>query len=382
MASSTAFGALLLDGTTDYVSISHHADFNFGLITSWSIDVSFKTDAAGMILHKFASSVGFKIETLANATVQVTLNTTTLSGGSTLLDSSWHQVRFCMDRDTGVSYLFIDGNQVDRADTSSLVSVDTAETLYWGHDGSSDFFDGSIAELRISNKCRSNESYTADAAQYFDDIFCLGLYHLNEGQGTIAFDMAANNVHETAKTRHDMTITGSPTWANSDLEWSPTSIWREHIWQALDAYTKLTTWMSSRSGQKFRMRVGDPNPSQDQFLNAPGLFVAPGIQGVTRAETTSYYTQEIVMTVQGFLQGEDQMDQMEKLAFLVQRAVWNKFRGDTGGGGRFNHKMIQNLEQRGPQFSVLRGEQVPENPLFSNFRTFFVAQFRVDLRQD
>ena len=83
------------------------------------------------------------------------------------------------------------------------------------------------------------------------------------------------------------------------------------------------------------------------------------------------------MIVRGYVQGEGNMSEMTGLANLVDKAIWSRFKGTTGG--RFEHIMIQNMKQQGPRFEVFRGEKQPASPLFASFTSIYTAEYRVDL---
>lgn len=69
-------------------------------------------------------------------------------------------------------------------------------------------FSGTISEVRISNTARYSGNFTPPVTPYNTDINTIGLYHLNEGQGTVANDSSSNANHGT--------LSGSPlpVWSN------------------------------------------------------------------------------------------------------------------------------------------------------------------------
>jgi len=368
--STSPYGAVTTNGTSQYGTVTHNAAYNLTTATSWTIDISFKTAAAGMLLHKFSSSTGWKIEVLAGGDMQITLNTTTLTGGSSLLNSAWHQIRLAVDRLNHVAYLFVDGTLADQEDISAVASTDTSANLLIGYDGASNYFTGTLAEVRLSDVCRSHETYSVDSVQYFDDVNTLLLLHFNEGQGATTYDMASG-------VRNNCALTGSPTYAFGNLESNPPSVWREQVWYCIDNYTNLTTWMTARNGQKFRLRMGDPRPTYDAQIISPGLLIVPAAIAETRAETRAFHRRQVPMIVRGYVQGEDNMSEMTGLANLVDKAVWSRYQGTTGG--RFEHIMIQNMKETGPRYEVFRGERQPSSPLFASFTSIFTAEYRTDL---
>ena len=367
---TTPYGAITLSGTTQLGTVAHSSSYNFSTATSFTLDISFKTAALGMLAHKYSSSTGWKLEVLAAGTAKATLNATTLSGGSGLLDNSWHQLRLCIDRRNEVAYLFVDGTLADQTGISALATTDSSNNILIGYDGASNYLTGSVAEFRLSNVCRSNQAYSVDSVQYFDDVSTLLLLHFNEGQGATVYDMASG-------VRNNCTLTGTPSFAFGNLESNPSSVWREQVWLCMDAYTNLSTWLTARNGTKFRLRQGDPRPQYDAQIISPGLMVVPGAFTETRAETRAFHRRQVPMIVRGYVQGEGNMSEMTSLANLVDKAIWSRYQGTTGG--RFEHIMIQNMKEIGPRFEVFRGERQPSSPLFASFTSIYTAEYRVDL---
>ena len=154
---------ILLDGSADYVSVPHNADFNFGTgdftIDCWAKVLDDETSdaepiathgiggsASGwrLLLYPAASStlISFRIYgTTYN--VYITANVDTDFGG-------WHHI--AVVRDGNTLRLFYDGEAVNTHPASAINDNTCSDPLYIGYwdTGVDAYYDGGIEEFRIS----------------------------------------------------------------------------------------------------------------------------------------------------------------------------------------------------------------------------------------
>ena len=367
------FGSLTFNGSTQYGSVSHHADYNFGASQSFCVELWFKTAAAAPLMNKFASSKGWKLAVTSGGALSGTINTSTLSGGTSLLNNAWHHAALSVDQDMGVAFLCLDGAVVDQVDISAISTTDnTAAIRFATNESVTTFLNGSLQEVRISQVSRYGGDYIIPTFQFFEDGFTLLLLHFNEGNGATSFDMS--------RQRHRATLTASPTYAEGNLIVSPVTVVREHIWLAIDEDSDVSNYFTRTGGVKFRLAESDPLPTPEVLAGgtaSPALIVAPTSIGEVPPETVAYHTVPVSITIWGYL-FHTSVAEIEAFWFLILRAIYRRY--DTGqSGGRLECNFIQRIEIRGPDFMTETGAAERQNTLFSVFSFECIADFRIAL---
>jgi hypothetical protein len=130
----------------------------------------------------------------------------TLCGGQGLADGAWHHVA-ATRAEAGAMALFVDGQLVAEGDgpAGDMSYRDGRGTDYPNsdpylvlgaekHDAGSDFpsFSGWMDELRISNTVRYAAAFDLPTAPFEPDESTVGLYHMDEGSGTVLIDASAS----------------------------------------------------------------------------------------------------------------------------------------------------------------------------------------------
>ncbi len=137
----------------------------------------------------------------------------TICGSSDVLDGQWHHVAVQRRRSDGWQWIYVDGVLEAQADgpDGDVSYPDNGVPLYRcgsgggqqctfsdpfivlaaeKHDAGSSYpsYRGVLDELRISKILRYNGNFARPGAAFVTDASTVGLYHFDEGQGTIASD--------------------------------------------------------------------------------------------------------------------------------------------------------------------------------------------------
>jgi len=140
----------------------------------------------------------------------------TICGSSDVLDGSWHHVAVQRRRSNGWLWLYVDGALEAQADgpDGDLSYPDNGVPAYQcgpggsqqciysdpfivlgaeKHDVGPNFpaYNGFFDELRVSRVLRYSGNFARPTGPFATDVNTVGLYHFDEGQGTIAYDTSA-----------------------------------------------------------------------------------------------------------------------------------------------------------------------------------------------
>lgn len=150
----------LFDGTGDYLSTSDHSDFDFGS-GDFTIDLRVQFNATpGVACHFFGQTtdVNNRINFLLWNNSGLKLYFRAFSGGSTIIDVNvswtpsvgvWYHL--AVVRSGSSLYFFVNGTQQGATQTVSGTLPNLASSPRIGsYDGSSDFLNGWLDEVRIS----------------------------------------------------------------------------------------------------------------------------------------------------------------------------------------------------------------------------------------
>lgn len=157
-------GALLLDGTGDYLQVPRFAALAFGT-GDFTIEAWIKTSASpanSPNIFSTRSSSGLALRLNSSGVLQYFNDAATpiISGGAALNDGNWHHVAVC--RASGTTRIFRDGSQVaSAADTFNHTFAGMNATPRIGNNTSgSENFNGRIDEFRVSRVARYTSGFT------------------------------------------------------------------------------------------------------------------------------------------------------------------------------------------------------------------------------
>ena len=240
---------------------AHHARLDFA-DDPFTCDVAYKGTAAGPIVNKFdsATSKGWQILSVAGGNARLTVNGTSVSGGS-ILDDAWHRIRGMRDPNSDLLRLFVDGIAITPvAFTAATIANSAAFQVGRSPDGSSTLT-GSVAEVRLSRGLRNIVDFQVPFTQFADDGETRLLWHFNEGKlnASTIYDMSADAVDEfDPGTRYNGTVSGSAGSAVSvygPLYANPVRIMYEAVWHALDIDQQLRDYGTQVKLRRHRCRA-------------------------------------------------------------------------------------------------------------------------------
>ncbi len=158
-------------GTNKYVKVSDNSRLNFGTDNDFIVEAWIKTSSASdqIIYQKGASSgtqPGYRFKVKSNGKIRANINhyyreddtdyytETFIWSENTVIDGNWHHVAFTADRD-GDAQIYIDGVPDGSPVSIDLPgTIDTTSDVLMGYAGGSLPFNGTIDEVRVSNKIR------------------------------------------------------------------------------------------------------------------------------------------------------------------------------------------------------------------------------------
>lgn len=135
---------------------------------------------------------------------RLSLTNSGVSGSTIVDDGQWHHIAVTRNSSTGGVALFVDGildaEQTSGPSTGNVSYRDGRATSYPGSDPylvfaaekhdypGSLYYKGWLDEVRISNVRRYTSNFTPPSAPFSTDANTVGLYHFNEGMGTVIND--------------------------------------------------------------------------------------------------------------------------------------------------------------------------------------------------
>lgn len=119
-------------------------------------------------------------------------------------DDNWHHAALCWD--TSNLYALFDGTRISTTARDGGQGSHT-NPCYIGHAAGSEYFDGKITLIRISNVCRYNANYSIPSAVYTVDANTRLMIPFYEGSGATAADQSGNAI--------DLALDGTnpPAWS-------------------------------------------------------------------------------------------------------------------------------------------------------------------------
>lgn len=175
-------------------------------VEAWIYLFSYPSSNAGKPFGYISGNTGYQLTTNTASgitTIQLSNGTTSVSSGTNATPlNQWVHIAGTWDG-SNVRMFY---NGVQQGTNQALSGGNTGNPALIPSIGnlaaSGRSFPGIISELRISNVARYTANFTPPTAPFTPDANTIGLYHLNEGQGTVAQDSSSQANHGT--------LTGSP----------------------------------------------------------------------------------------------------------------------------------------------------------------------------
>ncbi|HMO60202.1 MAG TPA: LamG domain-containing protein, partial [Roseiflexaceae bacterium] len=157
----------------------------------------------------------------------------TLCGSTHVADNAWHHIAVTRRLSDGRLQIFVDGTldgTLDGPNGSISYRVGRATSypnsdpyLVLGaekHDFGTNYpsYRGLFDELRLSNTLRYSDTFTRPTEPFIADSATVGLYHFDEGSGTIATDSATAAGSPVNGTIRYGGASNGPTW-ETDTPW-------------------------------------------------------------------------------------------------------------------------------------------------------------------
>lgn len=210
--------ALSYDGSQNYVTVSDSSslDITTNLTVEATINISGDT-SPGEIVKKDGQYI---LRTNSNGT-QLQGNVWTANNGNVALQGSitagvQHHVAITYDGST--VRLLLDGSVLASSAATGAIST-TSNSLYIGADPNhSEYTNGTIDEVRVSNTARYTGSYTVPTYEFANDANTIALYHFDEGNGSTANDSSGNG--NTGTLTHNG-AGSNPSWVGGLVQASP-----------------------------------------------------------------------------------------------------------------------------------------------------------------
>jgi hypothetical protein len=129
----------------------------------------------------------------------------TIRGNTNVANNNWHHIAVTRNSTTGVVRLYVDGNlDATGIGPTGNINYNTGRSTSYPnsdpyivlgaekHDAGSSYpsYNGLLDELRISSVIRYTGNFTPPGVPFTTDANTLGLYHFDEGTGTVAGDVS------------------------------------------------------------------------------------------------------------------------------------------------------------------------------------------------
>ncbi len=122
----------------------------------------------------------------------------------------WIHVAYVGNNQTG-GKMYFNGKKVGEHTVATTIPDGIMEIGRTG--GLNEYFNGKIDELRISNSARYDENFTPTIREFSLDENTFALYHFNENEGQIAFDVSGNALHLQLGSTEEVD-NNDPNWCN------------------------------------------------------------------------------------------------------------------------------------------------------------------------
>ena len=199
------FGAssAYFDGSSGYLQVLSDIDYQFG-VGSFTFESWIYLNGNGV------TNTIFNKGTASSQQVMLQVNSTGhLSGywgianavGTTALSTgTWYHVAMTRDASLNRVAVYVNG-VIDGFALGAVANVNTIDSLNIGADAlSTNWFNGYMDDVRISNVARYNTSYTVPSAAQTSDVATVLMLHFDSGNNSISFiddGIATQNVYST-----------------------------------------------------------------------------------------------------------------------------------------------------------------------------------------
>ena len=188
--------SLLLDGTGDYLSIPSSYNSVFSFTGDFTIEMWANADSLSsfrLLISNWSNGLyfGFNGEDILRVLINGTLIT---SGDPNVTTGSWNH--YALVRSGTDVKIFANGTQVGSTGTASGTVNCTQTTTIGANSGSgtpTQFFDGYMDEVRISNTARYTANFTPTTSAFTDDSNTLLLLHKDGDNASTTFNNDAKH---------------------------------------------------------------------------------------------------------------------------------------------------------------------------------------------
>ena len=342
------------------LTIPHNAVYNLPSDgSSYTIEFAFRTlSGSDVLLTKQSRSAGWRFELWSNKFRVRVGDTITHTTAFNANDNLWHFVRFVAyggTRPTPLYACLFDGQLLDPIDTPSLPNWDTSASITGGPDCK-------LAEIRLSTLDRGQTTYVSPVFQFEDDYATKGLWHFNEGEGTVGYD--------SSLTRNNAVVTTSR--LEGPLKVSPATVVRDRIWYALDTAMNFRDYVAAANVKTFRYRPNDKVPQERSFDNSPAFSILPDVVPEIMQSTVSFHGLTVPLLIEGWAFTTDP-SVVEFMEWLAITSIMGHY-VDTLG--KLGISRIQGIWSSGPTFAV---ERIGVSQFLLGFETAIVVDYRAEL---
>jgi hypothetical protein len=192
-------GYLVTDGMGDYAEAEDQAELDIGdnegenlTVEAW---VNFTEFSDAHIVVKKNAYILYSIDDgnfrglgfLLNPIGMVASTSVDFAGGG-FWEPGWHHVAGVFDQNKGELSVYLDGEKLHSWESGEHEIANSPEPLQVGVN-----VNGEIDEVRISNAIRYDSSFTVPAEPFVHDDATRGLWHFNEGTGSVTCSDASGH---------------------------------------------------------------------------------------------------------------------------------------------------------------------------------------------
>jgi hypothetical protein len=199
-------GSILFDAVNDWINVPNSA--SLGINTNLTAEAWIKpttlTDRRAVVVKGYwqldvePTGSNFRV-VFRTRSGSVWRNL--VSGGYAY--GSWYHIAATYDGAT--MKIWVNGTQAGSLNATGLIDTSTATLRIGAFSGSSGFFAGNIDEVRVSNTARYTSNFAPQGGAFTPDANTAGLWHFDEGAGTVAGDSSGNN--------NTGTLRNAPAWS-------------------------------------------------------------------------------------------------------------------------------------------------------------------------
>jgi hypothetical protein len=222
-------GSLELDGTSQYITVPDHADFDFGTTADFTFDLWFKQKEprSGVADFFFSKADGFSSKEMYGATNNISRIIFSIRDGADstaqsaqiLDDNDWHHLVFARTSAGTVISVYLDGWEICN-NTAAVNDVSSLSALFIGaRHTAANWINGYIDDFRVSN----NNRFGVASVPEPDDWWTL----FDNGASTFVRDFGNNGndgtashntdtLHASGKVKYAFDFDGSTNFVNTN----------------------------------------------------------------------------------------------------------------------------------------------------------------------